>query len=174
MAETIDAAMALFNMAELFAALPAQARLLGLDPGARRIGLALSDVGRRIASPYGVLPRSKLALNAAQIVEIAAREGVAGLVIGLPLNEAQSIGPAAQAARDWGHAVSAATGLPALMFDESLSTASTLERLIEAGVSRARRKTLVDKLAAATILQAALDEAWARHKKGGAEAPPRL
>ncbi len=149
--------MTLFNLAELSARLAPNARLLGLDPGSKRIGVALSDVGRHIASPYAVLTRAKLKQNAAEIAAIIAREGVGGLIIGLPLDEDQKIGPRAQATRDWAHAMSAATGLPVAMQDESLTTADAHERMIEAGISRERRAELVDKLAAAAILQAALD-----------------
>jgi putative Holliday junction resolvase len=146
--------MALFNLTEFL--LPPGLRLLGLDPGSKRIGVALSDVGRRVASPYGVLARAKLKVNAAEIAAIAAREGAGGLIIGLPL-DGDGFGPRAQAARDWAHALSAATGLPAALQDESFTTADAHERLIQGGVSRARRAELVDKMAAAAILQAALD-----------------
>ncbi len=149
--------MALYNIADFPRLVDPDARLLGLDPGARRIGVALSDVGRQVASPYGTLARVKLKQNAAEIAAIAAREGVGGLVIGLPLDGEQQLGPRAQAARDWAHALSAATGLPAAMVDESFTTAETHERLIEAGLSRERRAEIVDKLAAAAILQRALD-----------------
>ena len=149
--------MTLFNLAEFSLRLAPNARLLGLDPGSKRIGVALSDVGRRIASPYTVLTRAKLKQNAAEIAAIIAKEGVGGLVIGLPLDEDQKIGPRAQAARDWAHALAAATGLPVAMQDESLTTSEAHERMIEAGISRERRAELVDKLAAAAILQAALD-----------------
>jgi putative Holliday junction resolvase len=149
--------MPLFNLMELLAAMPPGARLLGLDPGARRIGVALSDVNRRVASPYGVILRAKLKVNAAEIGAIAAKEGAGGLVIGLPLADDQSLGPAAQAARDWAHALSAATGLPAAMQDESLSTADAHEMLIRAQMGREKRDRIIDKIAAANILQAALD-----------------
>jgi putative holliday junction resolvase len=150
--------MALFNLTDLEAQLSPQARLLGLDPGAKRIGVALSDVGRRIASPYGTLLRAKLKQNAAEVAAIAAKEGVGGLVIGLPLDEDQKFGPRAQAARDWAHAMSAATGLPVALRDESFTTADAHEHLIAADISRARRGEIIDKMAAAAILQAALDE----------------
>lgn len=146
--------MALFNLTEFSSRLAPGARLIGLDPGARRIGVALSDVSRRIASPYATLARAKLKQNAAEIAVIAAREGAGGLVIGLPLDE---LGRSAQAARDWAHALSAATGLPAMLMDESFTTADAHERMIAAGISRARRAELVDKAAAAAILQATLD-----------------
>ncbi len=149
--------MALFNLTDFFAQLPPGARLLGLDPGAARIGVALSDVGRRIASPYGTLLRAKLKQNAAEVAAIAAREGVGGLIVGLPLDGEQKLGPRAQAARDWAYAMSTATGLPVALVDESFTTADAHERMIEAGLSRARRGEIIDKAAAAAILQAALD-----------------
>jgi putative Holliday junction resolvase len=150
--------MPLFNMAELRARLAAGQRLLGLDPGSRTIGLALSDVGLLLASPYASLRRGKLAANAAEIAKIARREGVGGLVVGLPLSLDGTAGPAAQAARDWTHALTAATGLPAALWDERLSTAAVTRTLIEgADLSRARRAEVVDRMAAAWLLQAALD-----------------
>jgi putative Holliday junction resolvase len=156
--------MPLFNLTSLFAQLPPGARLIGLDPGARRIGVALSDVGRQVASPYGVILRGKLKDNAAEIAAIAAREGAGGLVIGLPID---GLGRGAQGARDWAHALSNATGLPAALIDESFTTADAHERMIEAGLSRARRAALVDKLAAAAILQSALDAMrCGRHRQG--------
>jgi putative Holliday junction resolvase len=151
---TINAAMALFNLTEFSARLLPGVRLIGLDPGARRIGVALSDVGRQVASPYGVILRGRLKDNAAEIAGMAEREGAGGLVIGLPIDE---LGRSAQGARDWAHALSAATGLPGALMDESFSTADAHERMIEAGVSRIRRAELVDKVAAAAILQSALD-----------------
>jgi putative Holliday junction resolvase len=150
--------MPLFNLTELIKTLPSQARLIGLDPGARRIGIALSDVNRRLASPYSTILRGKLAHNAAEIKAIAEAEGAAGLVIGLPLGIEGELGPAAQSVRDWAHAISHATGLPATMWDESLTTADLHDVLIhDAGMTRARRAAVIDKMAAAKILQMALD-----------------
>jgi putative holliday junction resolvase len=152
--------MPLFNLTELIKSLAPNVRLLGLDPGARRIGVALSDVERRIASPYATIARGKLAHNAAEIVAIAEEEGVGGLVVGLPLGQDGELGPAAQSARDWAHAVSRATGLPATMWDETLTTADLHEMLTgEVDMSRARRAAVIDKMAAAKILQMALDAA---------------
>jgi putative Holliday junction resolvase len=150
--------MPLINLTDLASHLQPNARLLGLDPGAKRIGVALSDVRRQIASPYGTLLRARLKQNAAEVAAIVAREGVGGLVIGLPLDGDQKFGPRAQAARDWAHAMSAATGLPVALQDESFTTADTHEHLIAADISRARRGEIIDKMAAAAILQAALDE----------------
>lgn len=152
--------MPLFNLQSLLDSLDPDARLLGLDPGARRIGIALSDAGRRIASPYATLHRGRLAHNAAEIRAIAEEERVGGLIVGLPLGEDGKFGPAAQSARDWAHAISAATDLPACMWDETLTTAELHDMLIrEADMSRKRRAAVIDRMAAARILQLALDAA---------------
>jgi putative Holliday junction resolvase len=149
--------MPVINLTDLRAGLPPGARLIGLDFGARRIGVALSDVQLRLASPYGTLARAKLAVNAAALRKIADKEGAGGLVVGLPLSLDGAAGPAAQAARDWTHALSAATGLPAALWDERLSSAAVNRFLIDQDVTRQRRAEVVDRLAAAYILQAALD-----------------
>jgi len=150
--------MALFNLRDLLASLGRDQRVIGIDPGTRTIGLALSDVRRRLASPYGSLKRGKLTANAIEIASIALREGAYGLVVGLPLAMDGTAGPAAQAARDWTHALSAATGLPAALWDERLSTAAVNRYLIvEADLTRAKRVAIVDRAAAAWILQSALD-----------------
>ena len=103
-----NARMALFNMAELRAALPRGRRLIGIDPGSRTIGVALSDVGLSLASPYGSSGEAA-ADTAADIVAIARKESAGGLVVGLPLSMDGTAGPAAQAARDWTLALSEAT-----------------------------------------------------------------
>lgn len=133
-------------------------RLIGIDLGSRTIGLALSDVGASLASPYGSLRRGKLRTNAAEIAALALKEGAGGLVVGLPLSMDGSLGPAAQAARDWALALSDAVGLPVALWDERLSTAAANRVLInEADLSRRKRAAVVDRTAAAWILQAALD-----------------
>ena len=150
--------MPLLPLPELRAALPRDARLIGIDPGRRTIGLALSDVLLMLASPYRSIPRGKLAANAAEIRAIADREGAGGLVVGLPLGLDGSFGPAAQAAKDWAMAVSEATGLPAALWDERLSSSAVNRMLIgEADLSRAKRAKAVDAAAAAYTLQSALD-----------------
>lgn len=150
--------MAVFNLRDLLASLGRDQRVIGIDPGAKTIGLALSDVRRRLASPYGNLKRGKLTANATAIAAIALREGAYGLVVGLPLSMDGTAGRAAQAARDWTHALSDATGLPAALWDERLSSAAVNRFLInEADLSRAKRAEAVDRAAAAWMLQAALD-----------------
>lgn len=149
--------MALINIGELRAGLRRGQRLIGLDPGARRIGVALSDVGLMLASPWGALPRGKLRAAADTLAALAAKEDAGGLVVGLPLSMDGSVGPAAQAARDWAMALSDAAALPAAMWDERLSTAAVQRMLLTADVSRSKRAAVVDGLAAAYTLQAALD-----------------
>ena len=149
--------MPLFNLTDLHSQLPRNQRLIGLDPGTRTIGLALSDVRRVLASPYGSIPRRKLAEAAEAVLAIAKREGAGGLVVGLPLQMDGRLGPAAQAARDWTFALMEATGLPAAMWDERLSSAEANRSLSEQGANRARRAATVDRMAATVILQAALD-----------------
>jgi putative Holliday junction resolvase len=150
--------MALFNLRDLRATLERQQRLIGLDPGSRTIGVALSDVELSLASPYGSIRRGRLRDNAAEIVAIARKEGVGGIVIGLPLSMDGSLGPAAQSARDWALALSEATGLPTALWDERLSSAAVNRFLVdEADISRRKRAEVVDRMAAAWMLQAALD-----------------
>src|ERR1051325_2842520 len=122
--------MPLLALPALRARLTKDQRLIGLDPGSKTIGLALSDVRLMLASPFGSLKRGKLRTNAAEIVAIARRENAGGLVVGLPLSMDGTAGPAAQAARDWALALSEATGLPAAMFDERLSSAAANRFLI--------------------------------------------
>ncbi len=154
--------MPIINLSELRAALSPGQRLIGLDPGKKTVGVALSDVSLMLASPYRGLARAKLGVNAAEIAAIAAREGAAGLVVGLPLGLDGSFGPAAQAAKDWAIALSAATGLPAALWDERLSSAAVNRMLIqEADLTRAKRARAVDAAAAAYMLQAALDASQA-------------
>lgn len=149
--------MTILDLPALVAALPRDRRLIGIDPGRRRIGIALSDAGLRLAGPYATLARARLRQNAAEILAIARREDAGGLVVGLPLDMDGSFGPAAQAARDWALALGAATLLPVAMQDERMTTAESEAAMLAADVSRARRAEMRDRLAAAAILQAALD-----------------
>lgn len=150
--------MALFNLTNLRAQLAPGQRLIGLDLGSKIIGVALSDVSLTLASPYGSLPRLRLRSNADTIIKIAQKEGAGGLVVGFPLSMDGSVGPAAQAARDWTLALSEMTGLPAALWDERLSSAAVNRLLIqEADLSRKKRASVVDRAAAAWMLQAALD-----------------
>ena len=150
--------MALLDMRALRASLARNQRLIGLDLGSRTIGVALSDVGLSLASPYGSIRRGKLRDNAAEIVAISRKENAGGIVVGLPLSMDGSVGPAAQAASDWALALSETSGLPTALWDERLSSTAVNRFLIErADLSRARRAAVVDRAAAAWMLQSALD-----------------
>ena len=142
---------------DLKAALAPKARLMGLDLGEKTIGIALSDAGLTIASPYKTIRRRKFTQDARDLLAAAAREGAGGFVIGLPLNMDGSEGPGCQSVRQFAKNLEALTTLPITFQDERLSTMAVTRTLIEADRSRKRRKELVDKMAASYILQAALD-----------------
>ena len=132
-------------------------RLLGLDLGEKTIGLALSDTSLSIATPFETLKRGKFAADAARLDHIISAQGVGGLVVGLPLNMDGSDGPSAQSARAFGRNWAAHSPLPLMFQDERLSTSAVTRTLLEADTSRKRRDEVVDKMAAAYILQLALD-----------------
>jgi putative holliday junction resolvase len=138
-------------------ALPPTGALLGLDLGTKTIGVALSDAGRRIASPYKLIERTRFSQDAVILLALAEEHHVSGFVLGLPLNMDGSEGPRAQATRAFARNLAAKTTIPIVFWDERLSTAAVTRTLIEADRSRKRRAQLVDKMAAAYILQGALD-----------------
>ncbi|GBQ68182.1 Holliday junction resolvase YqgF [Ameyamaea chiangmaiensis NBRC 103196] len=150
--------MPLFNLPDLRAQLPPDHRLLGIDPGQRQIGLALSDVSLMLASPLTTLKRGKLSAFVGEITRLGQREAIGGFIMGLPLSLDGGFGPAAQAARDWATSLSDMTGLPGALWDERLSSSAVNRMLIgDMDMTRKRRAEVVDKVAAAYILQAALD-----------------
>lgn len=132
-------------------------RYLGLDLGTKTIGLALSDAGHRIASPYATIARKKFSADAAELGRIIAREGVAALVLGLPVNMDGTEGPRCQATRAFARNLAQLQPLPVALWDERMSSVAVERMMVEADLSRARRAELVDKLAASYILQSYLD-----------------
>ena len=132
-------------------------RLLGLDLGAKTIGLALSDVELTIATPLETIRRVKFTKDVEAMLAIAARLGVGGLIVGLPLNMDGTEGPRAQSTRAFVRNLLPHTRLPIALVDERMSTLAVTRTLLEADASRAKRAAVVDKLAAAYILQGALD-----------------
>lgn len=136
-------------------------RLLGLDLGEKTIGLALSDTLLSIATPMQTLKRGpkkgQFAADAAQLDIIISAQGIGGLVVGLPLNMDGSDGPSAQSARAFGRNWAARSALPVVLQDERLSTSAVTRTLLQADASRRRRDEVIDKMAAAYILQGALD-----------------
>jgi putative Holliday junction resolvase len=149
--------MSVVDLPELKVLLAPGARLLALDLGEKTIGLALSDTLLSIATPLETLARGKFSTDAAKLDAIIHAQGVGGLIVGLPLNMNGSEGPAAQSARAFARNFSARSPLPISFWDERLSTAAVTRTLIDADASRKRRAALVDKMAAAFILQGAID-----------------
>lgn len=133
-------------------------RLIGIDLGTKTIGLALSDVGRQIASPLETIRRVKFTPDVARLRLLCKAHQVGGLVMGLPLNMDGSEGPRVQATRSFVRNMKPLLDLPVLFCDERLSTAAVTRALIAADASRAKRGEVVDMLAAAYILQGCLDQ----------------
>jgi len=132
-------------------------RLLGVDLGTKTLGLALSDVGRCIATPMQTLKRGKFSQDAQLIAAIVAEQNVGGIIIGLPINMDGTEGPRAQSSRAYAKNLNRHLKIPVALWDERLSTAAAERMLISADTSRARRAEVIDKVAAAYILQGALD-----------------
>ena len=151
------------DIVDFVAAVPVRGALAGLDLGAKTIGLAMSDVEQRIASPFLTIKRVKFHQDAAALHATLERRQAVGLVLGLPLNMDGSEGARAQSTRAFkrnlaAYAAAVDWDLPPLaLWDERLSTVAVTRALLAADVSRARRANLVDKMAAAYILQGFLD-----------------
>ena len=157
---------------EDFAArITAGGRVFGIDLGTTTIGLAVSDIGLRIASPYETLARKKFSVDAENLLTHAKRMDVQGFVIGLPINMDGTEGPRAQSTRAFVRNMKALTPLPFVYWDERLSTAAVTRTLMDADRSRKRRNELVDKMAASFILQGFLDRL---HRAERADDPRRL
>jgi putative Holliday junction resolvase len=132
-------------------------RYLGVDIGERRIGLAIGDPSGTLASTLDVLPARGRARDAAAVAEIAAREGVTVLVVGLPLSLSGADGPMAEKARRFGAALAQASGLEVNYWDERLTTSGAQRYLRDAGMRREKRARTIDSAAAAVMLQSYLD-----------------
>lgn len=132
-------------------------RVMGLDIGSKTIGLALSDTTRTISTPMELVKRTKFTKDANRILDLCQQQKVAGLVLGMPVNMDGSEGPRCQSTRQFAENIGEISDIMITYWDERLSTAAVTRTLIEADRSRARRKELVDKMAASYILQGALD-----------------
>ncbi len=132
-------------------------RWMGLDVGDKTIGVAISDALGLTAQGITTVRRQSWAADLSALKELAIEREVTGMVVGLPLNMDGSEGPRAEKSRAFAERASEALGLPAELWDERLSTAEVQRMLISANVSRARRKEVVDKLAAQVILQGFLE-----------------
>lgn len=149
--------MSRIESAEDFVAVVPTGALLGLDPGTKTIGIAVSDERRTLATPLETIQRTKFKADAARLSEIVKERGITGIVVGMPVNMTGDAGPRAQAVRAFIRSVEDALGLPVLPWDERLSTVAVERTMIEADMSRAKRAAQVDRAAAAFILQGALD-----------------
>ncbi|MEM7056499.1 MAG: Holliday junction resolvase RuvX [Pseudomonadota bacterium] len=137
--------------------LPPMGALMGLDPGTKTIGVAVSDGLRLTATALETIRRKKFTQDAERLKDIALGRSIVGVVIGLPLNMDGSEGPRVQSARAFALNVTKALDLPVAFWDERLTTAAAERTLLEADASRKRRKEVIDSLAAQYILQGALD-----------------
>jgi putative Holliday junction resolvase len=152
-----EALVPVLDLSAFAGLLPQTGALMGLDPGEKRIGVAVSDVSRLIASSLDTVARTKFAADAGAILKLYDGRKCAGFVVGLPLNMDGTSGPSAQAARAFCRNLLGVRDAPLLLWDERLSTAAVTRTLIEGEASRAKRGAVVDKMAAAYMLQGALD-----------------
>ena len=149
--------MILDNPVELREAAPAGKRLMGLDVGMKTIGLALSDTRRIIATPLETIRRRRFREDVARLFALIDAHGAGGLVVGLPLTLAGTDGPRTQSVRQFARNLVALRNLPVALWDERLSTAAVTREMIAADLTRKRRGEIVDRVAAAYILQGCLD-----------------
>lgn len=131
--------------------------LLGLDPGTKTLGLAISDRTRLIATPLMTIRRKKFTPDAAELLSIYDKNEAVALVIGLPMNMNGTAGPRVQSVKDFAANLMKIRDLPIFFWDERLSTMAVTRSMLEADMSRKKRAENVDKLAAGYILQGVLD-----------------
>ncbi|HVS49639.1 MAG TPA: Holliday junction resolvase RuvX [Candidatus Dormibacteraeota bacterium] len=137
-------------------------RILAVDPGSKRIGLAVSDPTGTIAQALTTVPAEPAATLASRLAEIARTQEARRIVVGLPLRLDGTRGPEAAAAQQLAHGLRQAARLPVDMVDERLTTAAAERSLIAGGVRREKRRLSIDRVAATLLLQGYLD-----HKRGG-------
>jgi putative Holliday junction resolvase len=149
--------MILNDPAELREAAPPGKRLMGLDVGTKTIGLALSDTRRVIATPLETIRRRRFREDTARLLALIDTHDIGGLMIGLPLTLAGTDGPRTQSVRQFARNLVALRDLPVVLWDERLSTVAVTREMIAADLTRKRRGEIVDRVAAAYILQGYLD-----------------
>jgi putative holliday junction resolvase len=149
--------MPICNPSELKTMVAAGERLLGLDVGTKTVGMALSDTRLVVATPLDTVRRTRFSDDAARLLEEVARHGVGAIVIGLPLALDGSDSRRTQSVRQFARNLLAVRDLPIAFWDERMSTAAVERGMIEADLSRRRRAELIDRAAAAYILQGLLD-----------------
>ncbi|ASR06626.1 Holliday junction resolvase RuvX [Rhizobium leguminosarum bv. viciae] len=149
--------MTVLTIEEMAETLVPRQAIAGLDLGTKTIGLSMSDLGRRFATPRTVIRRVKFTIDAQALLDFAQSEKVVGFIIGLPMNMDGSAGPRVQATRAFVRNMEQKTSLPFVYWDERLSTVAAERTLLEMDVSRAKRAERIDSAAASFILQGALD-----------------
>ena len=137
--------------------LPNKQRILALDVGDKFIGVAISDINQSVASPLGTIVREKMKGFIPSFEELLIKEQVGGLVIGYPLNMDGNIGPNAQSIKQFANNINKQIDIPIFLQDERFSTIAVDNAMLEADLSRQKRKKKKDQLAATYILQSALD-----------------
>jgi len=135
---------------------------MAIDPGSKRVGLALSDETRTLASPFRTVPAEPAATLVKRLVAIALEAGAERLVVGLPKNMDGSSGPEAKAARSLAESLRVAGRMPVDMLDERLSSVAAERHLIDGGMRRSRRREVIDQVAATLLLQSWLEGSRAR------------
>lgn len=131
--------------------------VLGVDPGTKTLGLAISDRTRLIATPLETIRREKFTVDAQHLLRVYANNQASALIVGLPVNMNGTHGPRTQSVKDFCTNLLKLQDLPIFLWDERLSTMAVTRGMLEADMSRKKRKENVDKLAAAYILQGVLD-----------------
>ena len=149
--------MPLCNPSDLKTVLAPGQRMLGLDVGTKTIGMALSDTTLLVATPFDTIRRTRFRQDAARLAAEIARHKVGGIVVGLPVSLDGSEGPRAQGVRQFARNLLQVIDRPLTFWDERLSTAAVEREMIAADMTRKRRAEIVDRVAAAYILQGCLD-----------------
>lgn len=144
-------------------------RIMGLDVGSKTVGVALSDPSGRLGQPLCVIRRVSTRKDMDRLVSLIDENGVARVVVGLPRNMDGSLGASACLALRFAEALGARASVPVVTWDERLTTVAAERALIEADVSRRRRRAVIDSVAASMILQSYLDRLRALESKGGSE-----
>ena len=149
--------MPVCNPSDLKHLVPKGARLLGLDVGTKTVGMALSDATWMVATPVDTIRRTRFRDDVQRLLAEIERLEVGGIVVGLPVSLDGSEGPRAQGVRQFARNLLQHRDLPLAFWDERLSTAAVEREMIAADLSRKRRAEIIDKVAAAYILQGLLD-----------------
>ena len=137
--------------------IPLKNSIIGLDLGKKRIGVAVSDINQKVASPYLVIENKKFSEIVSIIQNIIVERNICAIIIGDPINMDGSIGPKSQSSKTFMNNLSKIVNIPILLWDERLSTVYAEKTLLEADLSRKKRKKIIDKIAASVILQGFLD-----------------